>query len=286
MRGPFQKIPYFFLYLLLVAGATAQPVNKVISFCPDTIFASDNMAQYAEDSFFIAAGNTYIPGTTSNNIFTARLDYKGQVQKSSLIFLPNKYYKFNSTDYELNGASSPMSKMSNNKYVLTANNIDSKINKKIQVYQPFLYIFGDQCDSLCFKEYDDTIVSRLPYSITADNNNDLIVTGMISSDKIYYDSWDQSYNWDSTYIWLAKYDSNTNLLWERKYFANDNYGNGNSGFVSGYKVIANAGAYLIFGLACNSAAKKFDLIIFKTDLSGNILWAKFLPRPLSLLGKY
>lgn len=278
------KIIRTFFFLLLLGCSiqlTAQPYpawSMLHDFCIDTPYASNNVAQFAEDSFFIVAGQTYTPGVSGNHGYIARIDYTGKVQDSQNLYFPGPYNVVPAVPPHA-GTNYPLVKFDNNKYLLAGNELDYTINSKRSVYQPYFYFFNSHCDSLHFRKYTDTIISRIPYSVMVDGQKNIVVTGLMSSQNIHLSG--NSYYWDSTYIWLAKYDSNANQIWSRKYFPLNNFGViPVTGLVYSYKTIlcSDEHSYLTTGIIWNQQKVTVDVFLMKTDPNGNIYWLKFLPR--------
>jgi hypothetical protein len=256
--------------------------SRIHNFCNDTIRASANTAQFADNNKIIVAGHTQPHGFSDLRCYIGSIDYNGNVLSSKILHsignvsvTPTGYFEH--TGY-------PLIKTGNDRYLLAGNEIDLAINSRIAVYQPFFYFFNSNCDSILQVKYTDTIVSRLPYSVIQDKDNNLVLTGTESSRSIHYNSWNKTYNWDSGSVWLAKYDANANILWSRKMLTFSNNGNTSTG----YKIFqTNDGlAYIVGAITWNPDKNIWDYIIIKTDLDGNIIWKKFLQRKFYAIGEF
>jgi len=256
-----------FLFFCLCGANTSinaqMALQKFYNFCTDPlVLNSNNGVQFADSGFFIAAGNTESPGITTLNTYLATFDYN--------LNLLNKKELYFSGQYNQPEGPNTIIKMGTNKYLLAANQIDDQINSRIAVYQPYFFFFDQNLDSLGYIKYVDTIKSRWPSSLIQDKQKNIIVTGVISSDTLIYSTWFQQWNWEFFHVWLAKYDSNANLIWE-KTFLNPNIAGSTSIVLS-----HDSTSYILsaFDFANNGSNNN---IIIKTDTAGNILWQNQLP---------
>lgn len=274
-------IPILLLTLLSWQG-TAQLSywSRVYDYCPDTAtHSSVNVAQCTEDSFFVAAGLHWRPGSNFWQTYVTTIDYKGNILHKRTLDFAGKYNRPNGFDFS--ATTNPLIRTHSENYLLTGYEFDLHSNSRIFVYQPWLYFFNADCDSVRFVKYKDTNVSRKPYALIEDKDYNIIVTGFISTNTVHLNAWDSSYYWDSGYVWLAKYDSTGDELWSRKYFANQNYGTGLTGLPTAVKVIngGDGNSYVIAASVADKAKGYFEVIVMKTDTAGNVLWHKSLPKP-------
>lgn len=110
------------------------------------------------------------------------------------------------------------------------------------------------------------------FSVTTDNNNNIIVTGSFSGDAFFGSTVLTSSG--STDVFIAKYTSSGVLLWAKK-------GGGNS-FDAGYGVAAdNSGAIYVTGVFSRiiqfdqlsvQGGEYFSIFLVKYDANGNALW--------------
>jgi len=198
------------LFLLICYTSQAQTWDKMYNFTSDTVVASSNGAQFAEDSFFIAAGQCANFTTDSLKTYLAVFDYSFNILQKKLLFWPGKYNR-------LDGGNNDIAKIDNDRYVLVGIEQDLHTNSRIEVDQLYFYIFDSKLDSILGKKYFDTVVSRNPYSVMVDKQGNFLVTGSISSHTISYDSWLKTWSYDSSFIWVAKYNKNANLIWEKHF---------------------------------------------------------------------
>ncbi len=263
------------VFYLYVASAYAQQAwSKLYDFCPDSAdWYSYNITQYADDSFFIAAGISSTQGVSFYNSYIANYDYTGKQIHKQLLYAPGHYNKLagNFSIY-----THALDKVSANKYVVAGVELDTT-TKYLVVNQPFFYFFNSQCDSIYLVKHQDSIVSRIPYSIAIDKFKNLIVSGSISSNGVYKDPFDNKYHYNAIFVWLCKLDSNANLIWSKKLLESTNVGT--TGPENAYKAIPsnNATSYIVTGIAYNPGAHIEDFFVLKTDTAGNVLWKIFLP---------
>lgn len=243
--------------------------QRLYNFCPDTSITSGNAAQYAEDSFFIAAGITTLDTDKSNCVYISRFDY-------DLNMLKKKYLKFAGKYSIIYNSYHALTKLSDNKYVVAGYNQDYTINSRVSVSQPFLHIFNKELDSITYHSYIDTVQLRLPTSIIVDKQKNIIVTGIITSTTLILNSGDHKWYPDSSYVWVAKFDSNANQLWSKQYFGMQNASDW------GYSITMShdSDAYMVGGACYNISTARLENFIAKLDTNGNVIWRKFIYTPL------
>lgn len=262
----------FIIYIIILFCSRAVPVTAqaakqlLYNFNPDTILSSGCYGHCAEDSFFITAGNV---GGHNLSAYLATFDYHLNLKKK-------KYLTFAG---DINGLTwRTIAKMGPDKYVVAGLYDNLTINSRIKpIEQPYFYIFDSNLDSIKFQSYYlDTIFGKVPWSITIDKQKNILVTGHSNSASLFLASWDHAWYHDSEYIWVAKYDSVANLIWEKNLW-------GLPTQLSGLKILPNkdSTSYLFSGFTTNPDSGKIDIFIAKMDTTGNILWRKFLRRPFS-----
>jgi hypothetical protein len=256
------------LFSVYMGNCTAQDTSwsKLYDFCPDAnIMASNNITHYADDSFFFATGHTYTPGVSTFHTYLARIGYDGNLQQHKSLYFPGLYNML------VGGYG--VSKIADNKYLLIGYERDIVSSRIIAVAQPFLYIFNKNLDSIKFVKLVDTVVQRNPWSATVDKQKNIVVTGYISGEQLRLNS-NGTYSIDSNYVWLAKFDSNANLLWSKKYL-------GEKYWTCGYKIIMNhdSTAYIFTAQGVNYTinGKVNQLCLIKVDTGGNLKWQRWLP---------
>lgn len=265
---PLKKIGIYILLLLFGCGqhTNAQTAKQLLyDFTVDTLRSCVNYSCYTEDSFYIAGGGTVIDTGKQASAYLAKFDYNLNLQKKV-------YLKFAG---RLNGIVSDkgaIGKISNDKYAVVGVQQNYIANTRgIVVYQSYIHLFNSNLDSLSFQGfYSDTIRDRTPYSIVIDKQKNILVSGQITSATTHLNSWDHLWYHDSTYVWVAKYDSNARLIWEHTYF-------GYKGNVIGYKIVPGNDdtSYVIAGMCVNPDSNKGDDFFAKIDSAGNLQWQKF-----------
>ncbi len=110
------------------------------------------------------------------------------------------------------------------------------------------------------------------YSVTTDNNNNIIITGSFSGDAFFGSTVLTSSG--GTDVFIAKYSTNGALLWAKK--------GGGSSFDAGYSVsVDNSGAIYVTGVFSRSiqfdqlsmqGGEYFSIFLVKYDASGSALW--------------
>lgn len=242
--------------------------QRLYNFCPDTSISSGNVAHYAEDSFFIAAGITTVDTDKSNSAYIASFDY-------DLNLLKKKYLKFAGKYSTIYNSYRALTKLSADKYVVAGYNQDYTINSRVSVSQPFLHIFNKDLDSIAYHAYIDTVQLRLPTSIVVDKQKNIIVTGIITSATLVFNTWDSTWNCDSSYVWVAKYDSNANQLWSRQYWGRRNTSNW------GYDITLSndSNSYIVGGVCYTPSTTRLEDFVAKIDTNGDVIWRKFLYTP-------
>jgi hypothetical protein len=268
------KIIYLIILVLLSVSAQAQTaLNNVYDFCPDTTRSSNATAQYADNNLLVVAGHIQDNNVTNHICYIATLDYNGNLLRSKSLEAAGKVNMMPSSYFDHNGY--PLTKVGLNRYLLCGVEEDKDANSThFTVYQPFFYFFNSQCDSLRMVKYTDTIISQLPYTAIVDKNGDIVVSGLESSPK------KNGAYWDSTYVWIAKYDADANLKWSKKMMPGDNHGTWSSVLSTGLKIINghDDNSYFVCGAAFDHAQNSPGLFVMKTNLNGDVLWVKFIPR--------
>jgi hypothetical protein len=269
-----KKIFLIICVLLVHVDVQAQMAwNKIYDFSSDPDRLSNSIAQYADNDVLVTAGHIQPNAVTDHICYISTLDYQGNIIASKTLeaagkvnMMAGKYFDYNAY---------PLTKVANDRYLLCGVEEDKHANSThFTVYQPFFYFFNSQCDSLRMVKYTDTIISQLPYSAIVDKNGDIVVSGMESSRKKF------GVYWDSGYVWIAKYDANANLKWSKKMMPADNHGTANSVLSTGFKVINgdDGKSYFVCGSAFDQSKGSPGLFVMKTDIQGDALWVKFLPR--------
>src|SRR5690606_41731700 len=89
------------VFLFFCSGVRGQlPYwSKVYDFCPDTpVNYSVNIAQCPEDSFFVAAGLHWRPGSNFWQSYVSSIDYHGNVLHMQTLDFAGKYHRPNGLD--------------------------------------------------------------------------------------------------------------------------------------------------------------------------------------------
>ena len=261
-----KKIYCIIVVFLFQMHLMAQTWDKMYNFSTDTIIASSNSAQYAEDSFFIAAGQSSNLTVDSLTSYLAVFDYNFKLLYKKQLNWPGKYNR-------LAGGCNSIAKAGNSQYILTGIEQDLHTNSRTEVDQLYFYVFDSNLDSVIGKKYIDTVVSRTPNSIMVDKQGNILVTGSITSTKLLYDITEKIWYYDSTYLWVAKYNKYLNNIWSKRIAS--------VGGPYGTKIILghDSTSYLLSGIDYSLIDTFDENFIAKLDTSGKILWKTFLHVP-------
>jgi len=144
-------------------------------------------------------------------------------------------------------------------------------------YDIFLAKFDIQGNHLWSKSFGGTS-DDFGYSVSADSSGNVYITGLFSSSTINFGG-ENLTNSGGTDIFLAKFDSNGNYVWSKRFGGTDgDVGNSvsvdNSGnvYITGYfqSSTINFGG----GDLTNSNYPNSDIFLAKFDSNGNHLWSK------------
>lgn len=266
-------ICYLFSYYTL----RAQGIVRFYNLCTDSIiFNSLDYTNYTDSNVIFTAGDTYSPGITNLNAYVATFNYNLNLLHKKEIYFPGMY-----TEILVNigpcmaSNVSLITKVGKNKYMLAGAEDDDFINTpSIHVFHPFFYFFNSDLDSLLAVKFTDSLQSRLPYSVTCDKNKNILVAGYISSPTVHQNPGDTTWYFDSTGAWIAKYDSNAHLIWEKSMYNNTYFDNS---YVDKIVLAKDSLSYIIAGIKLDQNNSTFDYFVTKLDSNGNVIWQNSSP---------
>jgi len=128
---------------------------------------------YADDSFFVAIGQTSNAIGTDIFSYVSTFDYK-------LNLLHKKYLHFPGTNNMIWG-NSTVTKIGYDRYVMTGVEMNIRTSTSSFIYQPYLYIFNKNLDSIQSLMFSDTTRIRLTYCVTGDKQKNFLLSGLIGS---------------------------------------------------------------------------------------------------------
>ncbi len=187
---PFSKITDYSL-----AGGWHQAATNCTSVLPN------------DSGFFMIGDQIHLPQTTRCTYISA-FTYTGQQLWHKPLFFPGHY---NGTDFGYTSLRISPTRAAIYGYEIdTASRGDS-----IRLAQPYLYFFNNQGDSLCFAKDYDSLLSRRPFGVVQLSNGQLLGYGWMGLSTWSYASDPQHLYPDSSCIYLARYDTLGNKLWEK-----------------------------------------------------------------------
>jgi hypothetical protein len=161
------------------------------------------------------------------------------------------------SSYTYGGNNSNLLKFGNNFF---ATGYTKKINNN---YNGLVIKFDKDCDTVWIKQRSkaSAVGTTFRYSIKTSES-----TFVTLGDVAYYNS---SVNWTFGQIYLVKFDTLANVIWEREL----GYSGNVSEFVKGIYPAADGG-FFIYGYKTNYQAYS-DCYLLKVDSMGNQLWQRF-----------
>ncbi|MBW7913399.1 MAG: T9SS type A sorting domain-containing protein [Taibaiella sp.] len=230
-------------------------LNFTHDFCTDSAELSSVSSNYADSNNFFVIGTTRTDTTYPQHGFVASFNYNGKLVWTKKLLHPGKYNAY-SSNYSI-------IKSGIDKY-----SIIGTIFTTGKPWRPYIYIFNSNGDSINYWEYNlDTICTRYFSSIVNDGSN-FIAAGTIFCSN-------PGPTPDSASLWLCKFDSVGNTVWDRKYY-------------TVYPGIANVGKIALssdslhYIVAVNmrpGQSGQMHSSILKLDTAGNVIWLKTLPKP-------
>ncbi|HXS37143.1 MAG TPA: T9SS type A sorting domain-containing protein [Flavipsychrobacter sp.] len=219
----------------------------------------------ADSNQFITAGVTANSSGQYIHTYLSAFDYEAKLLWQSDLLFPG--------DENSVSGNYIIARQNNGTYVVGGEQLDFRINPKITVHQPFLYFFNKHGDSLGFAKYTDSFISRDVTSLTTDSEQNVIVTGVVTGNSLSFDTYYGDYSYDSIATWVAKFNKNGVLLWEKKFFWSTQ-----NETVDKIVVSTDAQHYIIGGYLYDSASGCNQSFLLKTDTAGNEVWRKYIPR--------
>ncbi|MDR3680158.1 MAG: T9SS type A sorting domain-containing protein [Flavipsychrobacter sp.] len=255
------------VFLFIGTMSYGQGLNMLYNFSnTPNWFNSDITSAVTDTNYFLVTGATS-DSFALNYCYVARFNYSGRLEWEDSI---KNYQYSNAGGYEC------MARMGNGGYVMAGEGWDSGINNKIIINEPFLYFFDGQDSNRRFVTYLDSNISRTINALAVDKGDNIIGAGNITSGSVFL-STDSNYYFDSIAVGLFKYDYNGHLLWQKKYFNQQNAGI--SAYVNVNKiVVSNDGLYYVLaGMKNDLTTNTTQSFYIKTDTAGNVIWSKILP---------
>jgi hypothetical protein len=241
---------------LVIPGCTCAQsgFDMTYDFCTDTNRANSVFSAYADTGRFFVFGTSATMPVSPTHGFVASFDYSGHLLWMNKLLYPGR----------INGASSYVNliKLKPDRYLVLGTIADQNTVPQSTLYQPYLYIFNNNGDSIMYRAYMDSFLTRNYCSAYSDGNS--IVTAGIASNKAR----------DSLSLWLCKYDMAGNLLWEKSYLKSDNVSTPDR-----IRLSADKQHYAISGWMVDTAAHYGGSCLLVTDTMGNLVSFKRLKRP-------
>lgn len=135
--------------------------------------------------------------------------------------------------------------------------------KKYQYSDGLVYKFNKECDTLWLKKRNNTSALGTVYRHSIKTSESTFVT---LGDVVYYNS---SVNFNFGKVYLVKFDTLANVIWEHEY----GYPGNVSEFIKGIYRAADGG-FFIYGYKTNYQAYS-DCYLLKVDSMGNQLWQRY-----------
>jgi hypothetical protein len=264
-----KKKVFISLWLLCVSfAARAQHgFDMLYNFSEDTsIISSEIASAYADTDVYFVTGATETPAISTLHGFLAAFDYSGNIRWEQKLLFPGLYNAYSSY--------TGIAKMRENRYVMIGTVVDTSVNPDIYVLFPYFYIFDKDGDSIDFSEYRDSFVSRTFNSIIFDGKN-IVTAGTITTKSLTYDPTSKSYGYDSEAIWLCKFDTLGNIIWQHNIMMQSSL---QVPTINRIVISADRQHYLIAAIAFDTITNQYAVCLIKTDTSGNINWIKELPQ--------
>lgn len=197
--------------------------------------------------------------------------YNGNLLWSKQLSFQHPVYK--SGDVSLNA----LCKLQANRYALVShgNLCDGAYIKA----RPFLYFFNQNGDSLGFSALPVSNPDALyiANTITTDAQNNILIAGIYRSHPLA----------DTAAAWLAKFTGAGQFLW-LKHLSGGDYVETPLSYAEKIMTGNNAGQYVLCGnksyLA--SSLRRTDDAIWKTDVQGNVIWQRNLPKYIGWVDEY
>jgi hypothetical protein len=203
--------------------------------------SGDETAIYAKPiptGGYVLCGETFST-TTNGDAFIARTDANG-----NLVWWKN----YGGVGYDIAYSVKPLSDGSFIVAGLTEN------GAMTFDYDAFLMRLNANGDSLWTKKYGGPGIDHAVQVIQTSDN------GFLFSGKML------SYGSGSSDVWLVKTNANGDTLWTNII--------GGPGWDEGMDLIESNGGYVICGGESSAGSGSYDLMLMKTNLNGNLLWAK------------
>lgn len=168
-------------------------------------------------------------------------------------------------------------KLSANRYALVShgNLCDGTYIKA----RPFLYFFNQNGDSLGFAALPVTNPDALytANTITTDAQNNILIAGIYRNHPLA----------DTAAAWLAKFTSSGQLLW-LKHLSGGDYAETALSYVERIMTGNSSGQYVLCGNKSylDTTLRRTDDAIWKTDMQGNVIWQRNLPKYNGWVNEY
>ena len=172
-------------------------------------------------------------------------------------------------------------------HLVLNNHIDSQLFFEPSLYGCYFLIKYDSSGNIIWSKTGDNILTSLGAGITTDSHSNIYVVGSFLNSLIKIGSYTLiNSSHDSTDIFIAKYDSNGNVLWVKSYggYSNDW---GTAIAVSQDGFIYASGSFASPTISFDSHSlnhtgtnifhwmwQYLDTWLIKLDVSGNVVWAR------------
>lgn len=239
-----------FLCIQLASVKAQSGLEIVYDFCTDTPVTSSLYSCLADTNQFFVTGATMTLGVSPMHSTLASFDYNGNLLWYKKLFFPGIY---NSS-----AGKNLLLKLDSNKYVVAALELDYSINSNKVIWQPFMYFFNRNGDSIGFVKLVDSFLTRYFNSIITDGKYIITVGGKHS--KIT----------GNVALWLCKFDTTGKLIWEKEYLSTE------KGIDDINITKTNDGNYIVSGSMKDTSINAVGSCYMKFDTSGNIVWLKSL----------
>jgi|GEM_PF-6662702 len=241
-----------FLCIQLFSAKAQSGLEVVYDFCTDTPVTSSLYSCLADTNQFFVVGGTMTLGVSSLHSTLASFDYQGNMLWYKKLFFPGQY---NSS-----AGKNLLLKLDTNKYVVAALELDYSINTTKVIWQPFMFFFKKNGDSIRFVKLVDSFQTRYFNSIVNDGKYIITAGGKFSKAG------------GTVALWLCKFDTTGNLIWEKEYLNTEKD-------INDINITkTNDGYYIVSGSMKDTSIHLVGSCYMKFDTSGNIVWLKSLKK--------
>ncbi|MDR3680109.1 MAG: T9SS type A sorting domain-containing protein [Flavipsychrobacter sp.] len=267
-----KRILFLLVAISLCIYCVAQPrfskfYNYSISVPPSTDIYN---AVIIDSSYFLANGITNSDSLSSYNSYLAAIDYAGKTLWHKNLFFPGHYNAVSGNH--------SMIKWDDNTILMTGYELDTAIHDTAAIFQPYLYFFTNNGDSIRFHKYVDSFRIRYFNALTRTSDGCIIAAGIGYSKSMQFvpangSSSPAHYAPDSASFYFVKFDSLGTIIWEKQLFTVPNIYLFTT-FATQVLATDDGGAVLS-GFAINRPGVLGTSHIFlRIDSAGNTVWQK------------